>query len=120
MIEIASAKLLAAREQRVRPDCDRKHLVGWNALVIEAMARAGRALAREDWIDSAARAMHFIRAHLWRDGRLLACAVTSGERGDSPRREIAVAGFEERPAEPVAVQAQLPSNTGFALATKAS
>jgi uncharacterized protein YyaL (SSP411 family) len=36
------------------------------------MARAGRALARPDWIASARRALEFIRAAMWRDGRLLA------------------------------------------------
>jgi uncharacterized protein len=81
LIEAASAKLFAVREKRVRPDCDRKLLTGWNALVIEAMARAGRALGRGEWIDSAARAMRFIRAHLWREGRLLACATDPKNHG---------------------------------------
>ena len=36
------------------------------------MAIAGRLLERRDWIESAERAVDFIRATLWRDGRLLA------------------------------------------------
>jgi hypothetical protein len=68
----AVAKLFAAREKRIRPGRDEKILVSWNALAIRGMARAGRALERPDWIASARRALEFIRAAMWRDGRLLA------------------------------------------------
>ncbi|HEY8553610.1 MAG TPA: thioredoxin domain-containing protein [Burkholderiales bacterium] len=70
----ARAKLYAFRERRVRPALDDKILAGWNALMIKGMARAGRLLGREDFIDSAQRALDFVRAALWRDGRLLATA----------------------------------------------
>src|SRR5687768_17000051 len=65
-------KLFAAREKRIRPGRDEKILVSWNALAIRAMARAGRAFERSDWTASARRALAFLRATLWRDGRLLA------------------------------------------------
>ncbi len=65
-------KLFAAREGRVRPGCDQKILASWNALMIHGMARAGRAFGREDWVASARRALDFLRATLWREGRLLA------------------------------------------------
>jgi len=68
----ASMKLLSAREERVRPGRDEKILTSWNALMIHAMARAGRALGRADWIASARKALHLLRVRLWRDGRLLA------------------------------------------------
>ena len=68
----AVAKLFAAREKRIRPGRDEKILVSWNALAIRGMARAGRALVRPDWIASARRALEFIRAAMWREGRLLA------------------------------------------------
>jgi len=68
----ARARLLAAREQRLRPGRDDKILTSWNALMIHGMARAGRRLERPEWIASAERAVDFIRATLWRDGRLLA------------------------------------------------
>jgi uncharacterized protein YyaL (SSP411 family) len=71
-IESAREKLFAAREQRVRPGRDDKILTAWNALMIRGMAIAGRLLERGDWIDSAGRAVDFIRSTLWRDGRLLA------------------------------------------------
>jgi uncharacterized protein YyaL (SSP411 family) len=68
----ARARLFAARETRVRPGTDDKILTSWNALTIAAMARAGNAFQRADWIDSAWTAMDFIRGSLWKDGRLLA------------------------------------------------
>ncbi|MDX8462837.1 thioredoxin domain-containing protein [Mesorhizobium humile] len=54
------AKLLAVREQRVRPGRDGKALTDWNGLMIAALAEAGRALGRRDWIDAAARAFAYI------------------------------------------------------------
>jgi uncharacterized protein YyaL (SSP411 family) len=68
----ARAKLFAAREKRVRPGRDEKVLVSWNALAIRGMARAGRVFGRPDWIGSARKALDFIGATMWRDGRLLA------------------------------------------------
>jgi uncharacterized protein YyaL (SSP411 family) len=47
-------------------------LVSWNALAIRGMAHAGRVFGRTDWVASARRALEFIRASMWRDGRLLA------------------------------------------------
>ena len=68
----ARIKLFAARESRVRPGRDEKILTSWNGLMIQAMAHAGRALERPEFIASAERAMDFIHARLWRDQRLLA------------------------------------------------
>jgi len=72
LIAAARLTLLAVRAQRVRPARDDKVLSSWNALMIRAMAVAARALGREDLAVSAARALDFVRATLWRDGRLLA------------------------------------------------
>ena len=72
LLERARAKLLAAREKRVRPGRDEKVLVSWNALAIRGMAHAGRVFGREAWLESARRALEFIRSHMWQDGRLLA------------------------------------------------
>ncbi|MGX5844641.1 thioredoxin domain-containing protein [Mesorhizobium sp. ArgA1] len=63
------AKLLAAREQRVRPGRDGKALTDWNGLMITALAEAGRSLNRRDWIDAAAKAFAHI-AGAGHDGRL--------------------------------------------------
>jgi uncharacterized protein YyaL (SSP411 family) len=72
LLDIARAKLLAAREVRVRPDRDEKILTSWNALMIRGMARAARQFARADWLASAQRAADFLRATMWRDQRLFA------------------------------------------------
>src|SRR5690606_25586566 len=65
-------KLWQAREQRTRPGRDEKILVSWNALMIQGMARAAAVFHRADWLDSARRAMDFIRREMWQDERLLA------------------------------------------------
>jgi uncharacterized protein YyaL (SSP411 family) len=72
VLESARSKLFREREKRVRPGRDEKVLVSWNALAIRGMARAGRVFGQEAWIDSAQRALEFIREHMWREGRLLA------------------------------------------------
>jgi uncharacterized protein YyaL (SSP411 family) len=72
LLDEARAKLFARREERVRPGRDEKILTSWNALMVRGMARAGREFERADWIASAQRALDFIRATLWRDGRLAA------------------------------------------------
>jgi len=72
LIASARAKLLSAREQRMRPGRDEKILTSWNALLIQGMARASRAFGRRDWNGSAQNALDFLRTRLWRDGRLLA------------------------------------------------
>ncbi|TJV03341.1 MAG: thioredoxin domain-containing protein [Mesorhizobium sp.] len=63
------ARLLAVREERVRPGLDAKTLTDWNGLMIAALAEAGRSLARPDWIDAAAKAFGHISAAS-RDNRL--------------------------------------------------
>ncbi|MDH3452466.1 MAG: thioredoxin domain-containing protein, partial [Gammaproteobacteria bacterium] len=72
LLASAKSKLRAARDARVAPGRDEKILTAWNALMIKGMARAGRCLQRKEFIASAERAVGFIRAVLWRDGRLLA------------------------------------------------
>ncbi len=72
LLASARAKLFAAREKRVRPGRDEKVLVSWNALAIRGMSHAGRVFGREAWLESARRALDFIRTRMWKDGRLLA------------------------------------------------
>jgi uncharacterized protein YyaL (SSP411 family) len=72
LLGTAMAKLRAARDQRVRPGRDEKVLVSWNALAIGGMARAARVFGETAWLASARRALEFVRAQMWRDGRLLA------------------------------------------------
>ncbi|HYB63781.1 MAG TPA: thioredoxin domain-containing protein [Steroidobacteraceae bacterium] len=72
LIESARAKLLALRAQRVRPARDEKILTSWNALMIRGLAIAARVHQAEPLATAASRALDFVRATLWRDGRLLA------------------------------------------------
>ena len=72
LLDGARAKLLAARETRVRPGRDEKILTSWNALMIRGMARAARQFDRSDWLASAQRAVDFVRGTMWKGGALLA------------------------------------------------
>jgi uncharacterized protein YyaL (SSP411 family) len=69
------ARLLGARERRVRPGLDDKRLTSWNALMITALAEAGAALGEPGglrFIDAAVACAEFLLREL-RDenGRLL-------------------------------------------------
>jgi hypothetical protein len=57
----AREKLLARREQRVRPAVDDKVLTAWNGLMIDALARVGTQLNRDDLIEAARNAARQIR-----------------------------------------------------------
>jgi hypothetical protein len=66
------ARLYEARSHRVAPGLDDKRLTTWNALMISALAEAGAALARPDYVAAAVSCAEFLLADL-RDpeGRLL-------------------------------------------------
>ncbi len=66
----ARQALLAHRATRVRPATDDKVLADWNGLMIAALAFAGDALNRPDWITVAGAAFHFIETTMTRDGRV--------------------------------------------------
>jgi uncharacterized protein YyaL (SSP411 family) len=74
LLESARRKLFAVREKRIRPGRDEKILTSWNALMIDGMAHASRVFGRNEWLQSAQRAMDFLHRTMWRDGRLLATA----------------------------------------------
>src|SRR5260370_28995108 len=79
-------KLLAAREQRIRPGLDNKALADWNGLMIAALANAGAMLHQPSWLAKAQEAFAFVERHMtrgdrlghsWRDRRLLYPVLTS-------------------------------------------
>jgi uncharacterized protein YyaL (SSP411 family) len=73
------ARLLQARGARVRPGLDDKRLASWNALMISALAQAGAALERPDYVDPAVACAEFLLRDMrdqdggllrtWKDGR---------------------------------------------------
>jgi uncharacterized protein YyaL (SSP411 family) len=72
-------RLLEVRAQRVRPGLDDKRLTAWNALMIGAVAEAGAALERDDYVNAArAAATTLLRVHRDADGRLL--RTSDGQR----------------------------------------
>ena len=79
-VESARRRLFDAREQRVRPGLDDKVLTEWNALMISALAEAGAAAGRSEWIDAAESCASFLLSSLRRqsDGRWLRSWQSSG------------------------------------------
>ena len=65
------AALTAVRNRRARPLLDDKIIAAWNGLAIAALAAAGRALQRDDFVTAAANAAAFVRRELLQGGRLL-------------------------------------------------
>ena len=72
LLHRAKQKMLAARQARIPPATDTKQLASWNAMCIEGFARAGLAMERQDWIETAQKALDFVRENLWENGRLFA------------------------------------------------
>jgi uncharacterized protein YyaL (SSP411 family) len=71
-LQAARTTLLEARQARVAPQRDAKILTAWNALAAGSLAQAARCLQRPDLAAAAQATVDFLRAHLWREGRLLA------------------------------------------------
>jgi len=81
--ETIDKRLLAARAERVQASVGTKHVLGWNAQMIEALAYAGRVLDRPEWIARAERAAEAVDARLI-DASGGPLHAIRGERGDVP------------------------------------
>jgi len=60
LLSEAKAKLMACRSKRVRPATDDKIILGWNALFNQALAKAGQAFGKEEWVALAIQNMDFL------------------------------------------------------------
>jgi uncharacterized protein YyaL (SSP411 family) len=69
-LDVLRKKLLAARDERVRPHLDDKMIASWNGLMIGALANAGKALGEPRYVEMAKRAADSLLARLVVDGRL--------------------------------------------------
>jgi uncharacterized protein YyaL (SSP411 family) len=78
-LDAARAKLLAAREERVRPGLDDKRLLSWNALAISALAEAGAVLGRDDYLEAASRCAEFVLEGMRDDAGHLLRTYKDGE-----------------------------------------
>ena len=77
-LDDARTALYAWRDRRVRPGLDDKRICSWNALMIAALADAGAALGRDDYLDAGSACARFViesmrdsDGHLrrtWKDG----------------------------------------------------
>ena len=63
-------KLFEVRKKRAKPGWDDKVLADWNGLAIRAIAKAGDAFRRPEWVELAAKAYAFVQSKMFTDGRL--------------------------------------------------
>ncbi len=83
-VEEARRRLLEHRNQRPRPGLDAKVLTEWNAMAVSALATAGAAFGRADWVAAAEETATVLCTHLRRpDGRWLRTWLPSS--GQAPR-----------------------------------
>ncbi len=71
-LEQARQTLLATREKRVYPHVDDKILTSWNALMIAALAKAGKVFKETHYLTAAQKALAFIEENLVQGDRLKA------------------------------------------------
>jgi len=77
------ARLLERRDKRIRPGLDDKILADWNGYAVRALAEAGFAFVRPEWIAAAETAFRFIAEsseepwHSWRGGRSVRPALAT-------------------------------------------
>ncbi len=86
----AKEKLFAYRQKRVHPGRDDKALTDWNALLIRALAEAGRSFSRSDWINLALAAYRSV-TESFRAGALAHCRM--GEKLVYPALSTDYAGL---------------------------
>ncbi|MGB9666896.1 MAG: thioredoxin domain-containing protein [Candidatus Cryosericum sp.] len=69
-LERSRARLLLAREGRVRPAADDTVLTAWNGLMLASLAEAARVFASQTYLEAATRNANFLLSALRPDGHL--------------------------------------------------
>ena len=78
-------RLMAARDERVRPARDDKVVAAWNGLAIASLCDAGRLLGREDLVDAAVARRHAAGRAAPARRRLAAARLPRRARRPAPR-----------------------------------
>lgn len=65
VVNRCSKKLLAVREQRIKPGLDDKMVTAWNALMVKAYAEAAFVWQNEAYLSAAKNAASFIMTKMW-------------------------------------------------------
>lgn len=89
----ARARLFQARAKRPRPDFDDKAVADWNGLAIAALAEAGAAYGRPEWIAAAVEAYAFLRRALIADGRMYRYTRAGRREGMATTEDHALLGL---------------------------
>lgn len=71
LVREARWRLFGLRARRAPPHLDDKILTGWNGLMIAAYAKAYQVFENSEYLALAQGSARFLRAHLWKDGKLL-------------------------------------------------
>lgn len=71
LLQEAEQKLLAVREQRIRPGLDDKILAGWNGLMLSGLADAYAAFGEEHFLRMALKNARFIEANMLQNDQLM-------------------------------------------------
>lgn len=71
LLERCHAVLWETRSKREKPFLDDKVLTAWNALAIQALARASLICHEPAWMEAAVQGVGFIKKYLYKDGQLL-------------------------------------------------
>lgn len=79
-LELIRKKLFSARIKRPRPLKDDKILTDWNGLMISALAKGGRALSNQKYIDTAIKAADFMISEMIDENGNLYHRYRIGER----------------------------------------
>ncbi len=71
VLEEDRKKLFAEREKRVKPGRDEKILTSWNGLMISSFVDGYKVTGKEEYLDGATKAAHFILQEMRRGGHLM-------------------------------------------------